>query len=303
MMRTVLLIPAYNAASTVEETLTSVQEQRGGLSGLGAVYLADDGSLDDTVVIARHTWHSPVPLVIYERDPNVGERANVNRAVARFRNDVDWFILLHADDLAKPSWLQSTLDAIAASEPDVASICTSWDDLLADGHVIRGEDRPALGVQRIKGTQTTVRGTLLSGCWWHISGCAIRATAFDDIGPFNPLLPQLGDWDWLLRCLVRGWVVAYIPRTLICYRQTPTSVGAVSFQSDRDIHEGLELIWKNRSYLTRQDIARLHWQRLVYAVRRAARGTLQRRWGRVATALGTASFVLTTGAARALRPY
>src|SRR4029453_3425840 len=110
--------------------------------------------------------------------------------------------------------------------------------LWPDGRVAVGEDDPGRPVKHIAGSPARVRETLLLGCWWHISGCAIRLRAFDQVGPFDASLPQLGDWDWLLRCLAAGWVVTYVPRALIIYRQTPGGVGSVSFQTDRDIREG-----------------------------------------------------------------
>jgi glycosyltransferase involved in cell wall biosynthesis len=300
--RTAILIPAYNAAATIAETLSSLQKQGASLSRLAAVYVADDGSTDDTVGIAKRTWRSEVPLVAYECPDNLGERANVNRALGQFGRHMDWVCLLHADDLAKPNWLAHTLEVIASSGQDVASVCCSWDNLWPDGRVAVGEDDPGRPVQHIAGSPARVRETLLLGCWWHISGCAIRMRAFDEVGPFDASLPQLGDWDWLLRCLAGGWVVAYIPRALIVYRQTPGGVGSVSFQTDRDIREGLYVIRKYRSVLSRGDIARLHTTRAAFALRRAARGAMQWRWRRVAVALGTAGQAIASGASQVLRP-
>src|SRR5262249_36134719 len=116
--------------------------------------------------------------------------------------------------------------------------------------------------------------------------------------PFDASLPQLGDWDWLVRCLAGGWGVSYIPRTLIIYRQTPGGVGSVSFHTDRDIREGLHLIRKYDAFLSRGDIAAMHATRAAFALRRATRGAMQRRWRRVANALIVGSQVIASGAAQ-----
>lgn len=55
-------------------------------------------------------------------------------------------------------------------------------------------------------------------------------------------MAQLGDWEWLLRCLARAWSVEYIPRTLIRYRQHEASVSTLSFRMDPDISESLEVM-------------------------------------------------------------
>ena len=111
----------------------------------------------------------------------------------------------------------------------------------------------------------------MRGCWWHISGCAIRMKAFDDVGEFDTRMPQLGDWDWLLRCLARGWSVEYIPRTLIRYRQHAASVSTLSFREDRDIRESLEIIGRHAVVLDSRDVLALHGQRMRSYARRLAR--------------------------------
>src|SRR5690606_22498361 len=111
----------------------------------------------------------------------------------------------------------------------VGSICSSWDMLQLNGSVTPGEENLYTPVQVIAGNVQTVRGTLLRGCWWHVSGCAIRIRAFTDVGGFNSMLQYTSDWDWLLRCLQGGWSVEYIPRTLILYRAHQNSVSSKSF--------------------------------------------------------------------------
>jgi hypothetical protein len=44
---------------------------------------------------------------------NLGERANLNRAVASISEPYDWLLILHADDIVKPHWLALIMDRIA----------------------------------------------------------------------------------------------------------------------------------------------------------------------------------------------
>lgn len=271
MNRVGILIPAYNAADTIANTLTSLRRQVSGLERVQAVYLADDGSTDSTISVAHRYWEGPPPLVTLQSSVNSGERANCNRAISAIRNCLDWILLLHADDLAKPAWLSLMLDAIDRCGPEVASICSSWDTLLPDGSIIEGEDDPKRPPALVTGTVSSVRDTLLRGCWWHISGCAIRLSAFDQIGEFDPSLPQLGDWEWILRCLYSGWSVLYLPRTLILYRQHIGSVSSESFQRDRDIIESLSIVQKYCGLLKPSELAQFHLRRIWFLLRRSAR--------------------------------
>src|SRR2546426_11636998 len=159
--------------------------------------VADDCSVDETRSIVTATWDSSVPLQILSAEQNLGERGNVNRAVRAIRAAADWVLILHADDVARADWLALMLERIRVCDARVASICSSWDDWMPDGSIIRGEDNAARAVEVIRGDAASVRGTLKRGCWWHISGCAIRLAAFDDVGGFDPRMPQVGDWEWL----------------------------------------------------------------------------------------------------------
>jgi glycosyltransferase involved in cell wall biosynthesis len=276
MGETFILVPAYNAAGTIAATLESVQAQTRGLDGLAGLHLADDGSRDDTATVARAVWNAGVPLHILNSDGNRGQWSNVNRALLHLSSSAEWVLLLHADDLAKPNWLECMLSRIRNCGPRVASICASWESLLPDGRVVGGEEQPSRPVEVIDGTWYAVRDTVVKGCWWHISGCAIRLPAFRDIGPFNPDL-DVADWEWLLRCLGRGWQVEYIPRILIQYRQHAASVSSASFLRDRDIQESLALCQRYAPLLSFRQRCEFHLRRATYAIRRFGRAILRRQ--------------------------
>src|SRR5262245_37656411 len=105
-----IVVPAYNAAATVRETLESIQAQQSGLDErVCCVALADDCSRDDTSSVAQSVWKSAVPLKLLRNVVNKGERATVNETVKALPPEVRWFFILHADDLAKPNWLEVML--------------------------------------------------------------------------------------------------------------------------------------------------------------------------------------------------
>ena len=115
-----------------------------------------------------------------------------------------------------------------------------------------GEECPGRPAVLVRGTRQAVRDTLQSGCWWHISGCAIRVLAFRQIGDFRPDLPYLSDFEWLVRCLAQGLSVLYLPRSTMRYRQHSTSVSSKSFRQAQDIREKLLVFarCRNMDYLS-----------------------------------------------------
>lgn len=272
--RVAILVPTYNSANTIDVTLKSLQEQNDSLKYISAIYVADDFSEDGTLGMVA-AWRTKLPLNILKNEKNLGERGNVNQAIENIQDTTDWVLLLHSDDIAKSNWLKTMLIRIENCSDEVASICSSWDNLLEDGTIEVGEDNAERAIELIQGTSSAVRNTLFKGCWWHISGCAIRLQAFEEIGAFVSDMPQQGDWEWLLRCLSKGWAIEYIPRTLILYRQHSASVSSISYRTHRDIQESLRILRQYQKFLSFSDYFSLHLTKAGYLLRRIARSILK----------------------------
>jgi GT2 family glycosyltransferase len=176
-------------------------------------------------------------------------------------------------------------NAIETADEKVASICSSWDVLFPDGSIDGGEENPDRGIEYISGTPESIRSTLLSGCWWHISGSAIRASAFLTVGEFSEDFPHMGDWEWLIRSLRAQQSVLYIPRALILYRQHQASVSSTSFRVHRDVRDSFRIIRANATYLSATDILKLYRERFVALAKRAAVSLVRRHFSRAGSAL------------------
>ena len=239
--RVAVVIPAFNAASTIGETLDALQ-RNSALSNIARVVLLDDCSDDGTIEVAERHWRSDVAFEVWRNPTNMGERRTTNAGIGRLADCVDWTLVLHADDVVKPDWLSLYLEAISVVPASVASICSSYDYWWPEtGRIQAGEEFPGLPAVHIRGEMAGVIGTLDRGCWWHLSGCGLRNTAFSEIGGFTPDMPQLGDWEWLLRCLSKGFDIWYLPRTTMLYRQHSASISSNAFRSAIDVRERLRI--------------------------------------------------------------
>jgi len=247
-----------------------------------SVLIADDGSTDETLGLVSKDLQGRFTVAVAESWTHVGERANVNRALDDLKvSGTEWVLILHSDDIAKSSWLSTMLSRIDLCDDRVGTICSSWDTLLPDGTVIPGEDDASRSVERIAGGVEAVRNSLRKGCWWHISGCAIRMQTVHEVGVFEPDMAQTGDWEWLLRCLKRGWAVEYIPRTLIEYRQHSRSVSSNSFRKSRDIIESLGIVRKYSDLMSAQELLNFHLRRQRFVILRIGRALIEFRFRRV----------------------
>lgn len=289
-----VLIPVYNGTRTLAETLASLAVQELLPS---RVILADDASTDGTIEFAKAHWtHESVPLEIWPAEQNGGERKTVNRAFQRLHAaNEPWVAVLHADDVAKPHWLRLMVEA-TRQYPDSASICASWDDWFADGSILPGEDNLEREPEVVAGTVASASGTLKRGCWWHFSGCVMNMPAFHAVGGFDEAMPQLGDIEWLVRCLIGGHHITYLPRTLIRYRNHPGTVSDVSFRTNRDLREAWRIHeqWQHHAGMTDGLQAQAR-NRCRQSLRRAVTSLLRGRFG---VAWEAAHYACRFGAAR-----
>jgi glycosyltransferase involved in cell wall biosynthesis len=107
-----VIIPCYNAAPFLRETLESVMNQ----TQLPLeVLVIDDGSTDDSAAIAE-SFDPPVRVI---RQPNRGESVARNRGIDEARGV--WLAFLDADDLWHPTKTETLL--AAATDDAVAVHC------------------------------------------------------------------------------------------------------------------------------------------------------------------------------------
>src|SRR5271166_2451439 len=126
MSRAAIIIPAYNAASTIGATLESLQKCRE-IRAVDDIFVCDDASADSTVDCALRYNDSTLQITVLRNESNIGERATVNRLLRQIGNEYQWAYVLHADDVVKENWLELYFDRIQNVGSRVASICSSYD--------------------------------------------------------------------------------------------------------------------------------------------------------------------------------
>ncbi len=93
-MKISVLIPAFNAATTIGETLQSILAQQ---DSDFEIVIADGGSSDDTVAVAQRVGGRHVSVV---SEPDAGQLDALYKAVARSRGEILYW--LNADDIVMP---------------------------------------------------------------------------------------------------------------------------------------------------------------------------------------------------------
>lgn len=214
MPRASIVVPAYNVAATIGETLRSLLAQS---FDDFEIIVVDDGSTDSTV-----------PLVRALADPRIRIIAQHNRGLAGARNTGifnaggDYIGLCDADDLWRPGKLAAHVAHLDAA-PDVA-ISFSGSDLIDEAGRSMGLcQRPRL--KNIDAAHVFKRNPIGNG-----SACVLRREALHDVA-FRPAQEKTRDWWfderlrqsedielWLRMMLTTDWRIEGVGGQLTLYR-------------------------------------------------------------------------------------
>ncbi len=284
--RVALLVPTYNSAPTIAETLESLMAQGEILDLFKCLVIADDGSKDDTIAIVKRTWKSKLPLEIKVAPQNRGEATNVTDAALNLPAGVEWFFLMHSDNLAKEGWLLNILSELSQVGEKVCSVSSSWDVWIPNVSLVPGENKPEAPANRILGNRATVRDTLFQGCWWHHSTAAIRINALRNVGGYRKGFRQNTDWDLLIRLMTAGWEINYLPQSLMKYREFEGGVSHGNMLRHRDVWESLQIVQHHQWALTTMEIVKYHGVRIATLLRRMGSSLVKGQMKRFGLALG-----------------
>lgn len=212
--RVSVVIPLYNAASYIQETLDSIAAQD---HPPHEVIVVDDGSSDGGAAIAR--GHPVRPRVLAQ--PNRGPAAARNAAVEIASGDL--IALVDADDLWQPHKLARQVTALQ-ERPDVAWSCTHYQTFVGDT-----PGRRTFTITRPLEHPPTLLAMLEGGNQVGSSTVVVRRDAWRKVGGMDEgrsLLPGGEDFHLWLR-LARLHPPHYDPEVLTSYRVRTTGlVGA-----------------------------------------------------------------------------
>lgn len=206
-----VVIPAYNAASFLPEAVASIRQQCvGGVE----IIIVDDGSTDDTAVIAE----SQGADVTCIRRANGGPAQARNTGLAAARGAVLTF--LDADDL----WPAGSLSVLLSK--------------LAD----RPEIDVVLGQTQVLMLQAAAAG---EAAWfepfgepWHgpqVGSGVYRRRILDTVGVFDASLAQSEDLDWFVRMRERDVPTLRIADITLLYRLHGSNLTRGSGQAARQM--------------------------------------------------------------------
>ena len=219
-----VVVPAYNGAFTIDETLRSVRSQT--YAHL-EILVVDDGSLDDTSkIVQRHAAEDYRVRLIQQA--NEGVAAARNNGVAHAKGALIAFV--DADDLWSPSKIEKQVLSIKAAGSQCALSYTWYAGIDKDSLIIDRSNRP------------TESGNVLARmCNGNLVGngssALVRKSAVLEVGGFNTTLRAqraqgCEDLHFYFRIAERH-SFALVPEFLTGYRSTPTNMSSDLIQMYR----------------------------------------------------------------------
>jgi glycosyltransferase involved in cell wall biosynthesis len=245
-----VIIPAYNASKTIQETIDSVLSQT--IQDFEIIVI-DDGSIDSTVEIVSSIQDSRLKVFSY---PNAKQAASRNRGFAHSTGEFISF--LDADDLWTPNKLEAQLKALQDNLQ--AAVAYSW------SHCIDEKGKFLREASHSTSSGDVYAKLLLCDFLDNGSNPLIRRQALMEVGGFDESLPPAEDWDMWLRLAARYHFVA-VPYPHILYRQSPSSASAnlqrMAAACERVIELGFDRAPDSLQHLKRHSLANLY-KYLVY---------------------------------------
>ncbi len=202
-----IIIPVYNLATTLPETIASIYAQT---YVNWEVIIVDNNSQDETLTIAKNLalQESRIQVAI---EPQQGASIARNRGIklAKF----DWLLFLDADDWIAPQYLEKMTKAIALN-PTLDAVHCGWVRVTPDGRCSSDKHGPH---------KSDIFEILSRYCTFPPHACVIRKTKVEEVGGFE-VLPCCQDWDFWQRIARSGAKFAAIPDVMAFYRMRPGSI-------------------------------------------------------------------------------
>ena len=251
-----VIIPTYNAESTILETLVSLGQQT--FTDFEIIVI-NDGSSDRTLDVLERFSDERLRVFSFE---NAGATVARNRGIARAQGE--FIAFLDADDLWSVDKLERQL--VALQQHPEAGVAYSWTSFIDEQGQFLYQQPPVYFAGNVY-PQLLLGNFLACG-----SVPLVRRQAIAEVGEFVPELASSQDWEYWLR-LAQHWSFVLVPKHQVFYRQR---AGAISSHIDR--REKYHLLVTERAFQAApKELQYLKTQSLAHAYKHIARLYINRQ--------------------------
>jgi glycosyltransferase involved in cell wall biosynthesis len=197
-----VVIPAYNAAATIDQQLEGLARQT--YEGPWEVVVADNGSRDETAVIA-HRWAEQIPRLSVV---DAADRSGVSHArnVGCRATGSELLLFCDADDVVDSGWIAAMVAGLR-HHPTVG------------GRIDRTLLNDPVSVAARPGTATSLLDSFGFLPYPLTANCGIRREVWTELGGFDERYHYgSDDVAFFWRAQLAGYEVGYVPEAVVHYR-------------------------------------------------------------------------------------
>ena len=243
------MIPTYNCANYLQETLASVLAQDPGRELMQIEVVDDCSTLDDPEAIVRALAGDRVSF--YRQPQNVGHIQNFDTCLQRSRGRL--IHLLHGDDLVMPGFY-GKLQAGFDRHPEIgAAFCRhAFIDELSNWTQLSDLEQPHSGILTNWLERIAVRQRI------QTPSIVVRREVYEQLGGFDRRMKCWGeDWEMWVR-IAAQYPFWYESQPLALYRQRATSLTGKTIRTGENIQDFRQAIDIVREYLPAPTAATLN---------------------------------------------
>jgi glycosyltransferase involved in cell wall biosynthesis len=222
--------------------------------------LVDDASTDDSLAIARGLTDTRIRILVQETNAGASAARNAGIAAAQ----AEWVAFQDSDDLWFPDKLARQMARLTAAGADhVAAYCGMLiEDLSHSGKPARYLPDPAI-VPR----EGDILDSLLERSFISTQTLIVRRDLALQLGGFDPEMPALVDWEFMIRLAQLG-TVALVDAPLVQQRFSDNSL---TRSAERRLRARQRILQKHHALLAvRPRTLALHHNAIAGALRRSA---------------------------------
>ena len=234
-----VMIPTYNCADYLAETLKSVLDQAPDPEEMQIEVVDDCSTKDDPETVVKQIGKGRVSF--FRQPQNVGPQANFTTCIQRAKGQ--WLHILHGDDAVMLGFY-SCFRAAFEKEPSIgAAFCrTIFIDEKGNRKGLSPVQRETPGIlsdwlERIAIQQQIQTPTIV-----------VKRSVYEKLGGFHQDLFHNSDWEMWKRIAV-NFPFWYEPQPLACYRQHSSSHSSSLFRSGANVVDRRRAIEVSQAYL------------------------------------------------------
>ena len=204
-----VILPTYNRAHLVGRAIRSVLDQTWQDF---EIIVVDDASIDNTEQVVKSFSDPCICYICHEKNRGAAAARNTGIGAARGK----YLAFQDSDDEWSPEKLEKQLAILDASTSRVGVVYSTY-------CLSERADKKNIPDSNMRSKEGNIHGELLKGNFIGTPTAIAKRVCFEKMGPFDPALPALEDWELWIR-FSKSYEFRFIDEPLVYSHRTRGSI-------------------------------------------------------------------------------